>query len=115
MRALLRSMGSVSRVGVCRVGGWAVLVVVAGVAKANADIIQISGHDGGTGASPLSSIKHAGSPWELGLAEVHRTLLDNGLRGRVVLRVDGQSATHPASQSGTHESLAHPQLTACSV
>ncbi len=63
--------------------------IAAGVAKANADIIQISGHDGGTGASPLSSIKHAGSPWELGLTEVHRVLMNNGLRDRVVLRVDG--------------------------
>jgi glutamate synthase (ferredoxin) len=63
--------------------------IAAGVAKANADIIQISGHDGGTGASPLSSIKHAGSPWELGLSEVHRVLMDNGLRDRVILRVDG--------------------------
>ncbi|MDF5721719.1 MAG: glutamate synthase large subunit [Rhizonema sp. PD37] len=63
--------------------------IAAGVAKANADIIQISGHDGGTGASPLSSIKHAGSPWELGLSEVHRVLMDNGLRDRVTLRVDG--------------------------
>lgn len=63
--------------------------IAAGVAKANADIIQISGHDGGTGASPLSSIKHAGSPWELGLSEVHRVLMQNQLRDRVVLRVDG--------------------------
>ncbi|MFB2917036.1 glutamate synthase-related protein [Aerosakkonema funiforme] len=63
--------------------------VAAGVAKANADIIQISGHDGGTGASPLSSIKHAGSPWELGLTEVHRVLMENQLRDRVILRVDG--------------------------
>nr|YP_010986036.1 ferredoxin-dependent glutamate synthase [Polyopes affinis]WOL36954.1 ferredoxin-dependent glutamate synthase [Polyopes affinis] len=63
--------------------------IAAGVAKGNADIIQISGHDGGTGASPLSSIKHAGSPWELGLTEVNTTLVDNGLRDRVVLRVDG--------------------------
>jgi glutamate synthase (ferredoxin) len=63
--------------------------VAAGVAKANADIIQISGHDGGTGASPLSSIKHAGAPWELGLTEVHRVLMENQLRDRVVLRVDG--------------------------
>jgi glutamate synthase (ferredoxin) len=63
--------------------------IAAGVAKANADIIQISGHDGGTGASPLSSIKHAGSPWELGLSEVHRVLMDNSLRDRVILRVDG--------------------------
>nr|YP_009510390.1 glutamate synthase [Gracilaria caudata]AXI96063.1 glutamate synthase [Gracilaria caudata] len=63
--------------------------IAAGVAKANADIIQISGHDGGTGASPLSSIKHAGCPWELGLSEVHKTLVDNQLRDRVILRVDG--------------------------
>jgi glutamate synthase (ferredoxin) len=63
--------------------------IAAGVAKANADVIQISGHDGGTGASPLSSIKHAGSPWELGLTEVHRSLLENQLRDRVILRVDG--------------------------
>jgi len=63
--------------------------IAAGVAKANADIIQISGYDGGTGASPLSSIKHAGGPWELGLTEVHRVLMENKLRGRVVLRVDG--------------------------
>ena len=63
--------------------------VAAGVAKANADIIQISGHDGGTGASPLSSIKHAGGPWELGLTEVHRVLMQNQLRDRVLLRVDG--------------------------
>ncbi len=63
--------------------------IAAGVAKANADIIQVSGHDGGTGASPLSSIKHAGLPWELGLAEVHQVLLANGLRERVLLRVDG--------------------------
>jgi glutamate synthase (ferredoxin) len=63
--------------------------IAAGVAKANADVIQISGHDGGTGASPLSSIKHAGSAWELGLTEVHRVLLQNQLRDRVLLRVDG--------------------------
>lgn len=63
--------------------------IAAGVAKANADIIQISGHDGGTGASPLSSIKHAGSPWELGLTEVHQVLAENKLREKVLLRVDG--------------------------
>ena len=63
--------------------------IAAGVSKANADVIQISGHDGGTGASPLSSIKHAGLPWELGLAEVHKSLLDNNLRDRVLLRTDG--------------------------
>lgn len=63
--------------------------VACGVAKANADVIQISGGDGGTGASPLSSIKNAGCPWELGLSEAHSALLSNGLRDRVVLRVDG--------------------------
>lgn len=63
--------------------------VASGVTKAGADIIQVAGHDGGTGASPLSSIKSAGSPWELGLIETHATLLSNGLRDRVLLRVDG--------------------------
>lgn len=63
--------------------------IAAGVAKANADVIQISGHDGGTGASPLSSIKHAGVSWELGLTEVHRVLMQNKLRDRVILRTDG--------------------------
>nr|YP_009530795.1 glutamate synthase [Paulinella micropora]AXY63484.1 glutamate synthase [Paulinella micropora] len=63
--------------------------IASGVVKANADIIQVSGCDGGTGASPLSSIKHAGTPWELGLTEVHRSLLSNGLRDRVVIRIDG--------------------------
>ena len=63
--------------------------IAAGVSKANADVIQISGHDGGTGASPLSSIKHAGLPWELGVAEVHKSLLENNLRDRVLLRTDG--------------------------
>lgn len=63
--------------------------VACGVAKAAADVIQISGNDGGTGASPLSSIKHAGCPWELGLSEAHTALVNNGLRSRVVLRVDG--------------------------
>ena len=67
--------------------------VAAGVAKAHADAIQIAGHDGGTGASPLSSIEHAGTPWELGLAEAQQVLMTNGLRGRVTLSVDGQLKT----------------------
>jgi glutamate synthase (NADPH) large chain len=67
--------------------------VAAGVAKAKSDHITISGHDGGTGASPLSSIKHAGLPWELGLAETQQVLVENGLRGRVVLQTDGQLKT----------------------
>lgn len=79
--AALVSVKLVSEVGIG--------TIAAGVAKGGADIIQISGHDGGTGASPLSSIKHAGSPWELGLTEVHQVLLDNNLRSKVLLRVDG--------------------------
>jgi glutamate synthase (NADPH/NADH) large chain len=67
--------------------------VAAGVAKAKADHLVVAGHDGGTGASPLSSIKHAGSPWELGLAETQQTLVLNGLRGRVRVQVDGQMKT----------------------
>jgi glutamate synthase (NADPH/NADH) large chain len=67
--------------------------VAAGVAKAKADHVVIAGHDGGTGASPLSSIKHAGTPWELGLAETQQTLVLNGLRGRIVVQADGQMKT----------------------
>lgn len=67
--------------------------VAAGVAKAKADHIVISGHDGGTGASPLSSVKHAGSAWELGLSEAQQTLVVNGLRNRVAIQVDGQIKT----------------------
>ena len=76
-------------VSVKLVAGSGIGTIAAGVAKANADVIQVSGHDGGTGASPLSSIKHAGVPWELGLTEVHKTLLTSKLRDRVLLRVDG--------------------------
>jgi len=67
--------------------------IAAGVAKANADEVLISGHDGGTGASPLSSIKHAGCPWEIGLAETQQVLVMNGLRGRIKVQVDGQMKT----------------------
>ena len=67
--------------------------ISAGVAKAHADIITIAGHDGGTGAAPLTSIKHAGIPWELGLSEAHQTLMLNHLRGRVRLQTDGQLKT----------------------
>ena len=67
--------------------------VAAGVAKAHADIVLISGHDGGTGASPLSSIKHAGTPWELGVAETQQVLMVNNLRNRIVLRTDGGMRT----------------------
>nr|YP_009397185.1 glutamate synthase [Thuretia quercifolia]ARW66371.1 glutamate synthase [Thuretia quercifolia] len=78
-----------AKVSVKLVASIGIGTIAAGVAKGNADIIQVSGHDGGTGASPLSSIKHAGIPWELGLTEVHQMLLNNSLRDRVVLRVDG--------------------------
>jgi glutamate synthase (NADPH) large chain len=67
--------------------------IAAGVAKAKADVVLISGFDGGTGASPISSIKHAGLPWELGLAETHQTLVKNKLRSRVVVQADGQMKT----------------------
>nr|QCI05592.1 glutamate synthase [Cryptopleura ramosa] len=85
----LHQINPKARVSVKLVASVGIGTIAAGVAKGNADIIQISGHDGGTGASPLSSIKHAGIPWELGLTEVHQTLLNNGLRNRVILRVDG--------------------------
>ncbi len=85
----LHQINPVAQVSVKLVAEVGIGTIAAGVAKANADIIQISGHDGGTGASPLSSIKHAGSPWELGLTEVHRVLMENQLRDRVLLRVDG--------------------------
>src|SRR5262249_54570939 len=67
--------------------------VAAGVAKAHADVVLISGHDGGTGAAPLTSIKHAGAPWEIGLAETQQTLLLGGLRDRIVVQADGQLKT----------------------
>ena len=85
----LHQINPLARVSVKLVAEVGIGTIAAGVAKANADIIQISGHDGGTGASPLSSIKHAGVPWELGLTEVHRVLMENQLRDRVLLRADG--------------------------
>ncbi len=85
----LHQINPQAKVSVKLVAEIGIGTVAAGVAKANADIIQVSGHDGGTGASPLSSIKHAGGPWELGLTEVHRVLLENHLRDRVILRADG--------------------------
>ncbi|MBW4425710.1 MAG: glutamate synthase large subunit [Nostoc desertorum CM1-VF14] len=85
----LHQINPKAKVSVKLVAEVGIGTIAAGVAKANADIIQVSGHDGGTGASPLSSIKHAGSPWELGLSEVHRVLMENSLRDRVILRVDG--------------------------
>ncbi|MEE3102350.1 MAG: glutamate synthase large subunit, partial [Actinomycetota bacterium] len=89
----LKNSNPVSRVHVKLVAEVGVGTVAAGVSKAHADVVLISGHDGGTGASPLSSIKHAGAPWELGLAETQQTLLLNGLRDRIVVQVDGQLKT----------------------
>nr|YP_009314067.1 Glutamate synthase [Izziella formosana]SCW22321.1 Glutamate synthase [Izziella formosana] len=85
----LHQINPSAKVSVKLVAQSGIGTVAAGVAKGNADIIQISGHDGGTGASPLSSIKHAGGPWELGITEVQQILSDNNLRDRVILRVDG--------------------------
>lgn len=85
----LHQINPAAKVSVKLVAEIGIGTIAAGVAKANADVIQISGHDGGTGASPLSSIKHAGTSWELGLSEVHQVLLTNKLRDRVLLRVDG--------------------------
>jgi glutamate synthase (NADPH) large chain len=82
-----------ARVHVKLVSESGIGAVAAGVAKALADVILVSGHDGGTGASPLNSLKHAGTPWELGLAETQQTLMLNGMRDRVVVQVDGQLKT----------------------
>lgn len=82
-----------ARIHVKLVAEVGVGTVAAGVAKAKADVVLISGHDGGTGAAPLTSLKHAGGPWELGLAETQQTLLVNGLRDRIVVQVDGQLKT----------------------
>ncbi len=89
----LKNANRAARINVKLVSKAGVGTIAAGVAKAKADVILISGNDGGTGASPISSIKHAGLPWELGLAEAHQTLVKNKLRSRVVLQTDGQIKT----------------------
>ncbi len=89
----LKNANPAARVHVKLVAEVGVGTVAAGVAKAHADVVLISGHDGGTGASPLTSLKHAGAPWELGLAETQQTLLLNRLRDRIVVQVDGQLKT----------------------
>jgi glutamate synthase (NADPH/NADH) large chain len=89
----LKNANPSARVHVKLVSEVGVGTVAAGVAKAHSDVVLISGHDGGTGASPLTSVKHAGTPWELGLAETQQTLLLNGLRDRIVVQVDGQLKT----------------------
>jgi len=85
----LRAVAPRARIGVKLVASRGVGTIAAGVAKAGADYVHLAGHAGGTGASPLSSIKHVGVPWELGLAETHQVLLRNGLRDRVAVRTDG--------------------------
>ncbi|MEZ5218074.1 MAG: glutamate synthase large subunit [Ilumatobacteraceae bacterium] len=89
----LKNANPLARVHVKLVAEVGVGTVAAGVSKAKADVVLISGHDGGTGASPLTSLKHAGGPWELGLAETQQTLLLNGLRDRIVVQTDGQLKT----------------------
>jgi glutamate synthase (NADPH/NADH) large chain len=89
----LKNANPGARVHVKLVAEVGVGTVAAGVSKAHADVVLISGHDGGTGAAPLTSIKHAGAPWELGLAETQQTLLRNGLRDRIVVQADGQLKT----------------------
>ncbi|MBE1535348.1 glutamate synthase large subunit [Actinomadura algeriensis] len=89
----LKNANPSARVHVKLVAEMGVGTVAAGVSKAHADVVLISGHDGGTGASPLTSLKHAGTPWELGLAETQQTLLLNGLRDRIVVQTDGQMKT----------------------
>jgi glutamate synthase (ferredoxin) len=89
----LKNANENARISVKLVAEVGVGTIAAGVAKAHADVVLISGHDGGTGASPLGSIKHAGVPWELGLAEAHQVLLLNNLRSRIVVETDGQLKT----------------------
>ncbi len=89
----LKNANPEARIHVKLVAEVGVGTVAAGVSKAHADVVLISGHDGGTGASPLTSLKHAGAPWELGLAEAQQTLVLNGLRDRIVVQVDGQLKT----------------------
>lgn len=89
----LKNANENARISVKLVSEAGVGTIASGVAKAHADVVLISGHDGGTGASPISSIRHAGLPWELGLAETHQTLVRNKLRGRIVVQTDGQIRT----------------------
>ena len=89
----LKNANHEARISVKLVAEVGVGTIAAGVAKGHADVVLISGHDGGTGASPQTSIKHAGLPWELGLAETHQTLVLNNLRSRIAVETDGQLKT----------------------
>ena len=95
----LKNANRAARISVKLVAEVGVGTIAAGVAKAHADVVLISGHDGGTGASPLTSTTHAGLPWELGLAETHQTLVINNLRSRIVVETDGQLKTAVTSPS----------------
>ena len=114
----LKNANPRARVHVKLVAEVGVGTVAAGVSKAHADVVLISGHDGGTGAARLTSIKHAGAPWELGLAETQQTLLLNGLRDRIVVQVDGQLKTgrdvdHRARCSAPRSSASRPRRSSC--
>src|SRR5262249_3456666 len=89
----LKNVNPAARISVKLVAEVGVGTDAAGVSKAHADVVLISGHDGGTGASPLTSIKHAGIPWELGLAESQQVLVLNDLRSRIIVQTDGQLKT----------------------
>ena len=95
----LKNANPAARIHVKLVSEVGVGTVAAGVSKAHADVVLISGHDGGTGASPLTSLKHAGGPWELGLAETQQTLMLNGLRDRIV--VQWTASSRPAATSSS--------------
>src|SRR5690606_8432707 len=97
----LKNANRAARINVKLVSKAGVGTIAAGVAKAHADVILIAGYDGSTGASPISSIKHAGLPWELGLAESHQPLVKFGLRRRVVLQTEGQLNTGRESAIAT--------------
>ena len=104
----LKNSNPQARVHVKLVAQVGVGTVAAGVAKAHSDVVLISGHDGGTGASPLTSIKHAGAPWELGLAETQQTLMKNGLRDRIV--VQSTASSRPAATSSSRRCSAREEF-----
>ena len=108
----LKNANPEARVAVKLVDEVGVGTVASGVSKGHADVVLISGYEGGTGASPLTSIKHAGIPWELGLAETHQTLVIHNLRSRIVVQTDGQlqkrGATSPSRRCWAPKNSASP-------
>ena len=108
----LKNVNPKARISVKLVAEVGVGTVAAGVAKAHADVVLISGYDGGTGASPLTSLKHAGAPWELGLAETQQVLVMNDLRSRIRVQTDGKlppAATSPLPRCWARRSSASPR------